>query len=193
LFCNTKQNKKAKIDHIFMSNSISFEISGLREVQEKIKSLPDQLGKKVIYQALRKGGAVLRKEAQANLAGHVKTGTLRKGFKIARSRIHESATEFGVYLTLKKGGGRSDSKDPFYGRWVEHGHYAGKKTGEVERRARQSGRQRGQAYRVNRRAHFVPGIKFMGRAFEAKASEAAQTAAAAADEGAQKVINELRI
>jgi hypothetical protein len=176
-----------------MTNSVTIEIRGLREVQEKIKSLPARLGKKVIYQSLRKGATVLRKEAQANLSGHIRTGTLRKGFKIARSRIHKSATEFGVYLTLKKGGGRSDPKDPFYGRWVEHGHYAGQRTGETERRVRQSGRQRGKAYKVHKRAHFVPGIKFMGRAFNAKASAAAETIAAEAEAGAQKVIDELRI
>jgi HK97 gp10 family phage protein len=146
-----------------MTDPVTIEIHGLREIQEKIKRLPAAVGRRVVYAALRKGAAVVRKEAQKNVP--VKTGALRKGFKVSRSKIHKSATEYGVYLTLKKGRGRHDPADPFYGRFIEGGFKRGN--------------------------HQIPGVYFMRRALEAKAAEAVAAIAAEADAKTQKLIQEM--
>jgi HK97 gp10 family phage protein len=146
-----------------MTDPVTIEIHGLREIQDKIRQLPANIGRRVVYGALRKGAAVVRKEARKNVP--VRTGALRKGFKVSRSKIHRSASEFGVYLTLKKGRGRHDPADPFYGRWVE----AGWKRGNNQ----------------------IPGVYFMRRAFEAKAQEAVNVIVAEADAKTQQLIRDM--
>lgn len=95
----------------------SIEITGLREVQKKLYAYSQKLGDRVVYGALRAGAAVMRKSIMANVP--VKTGKLRKGFKIARSKIHRgrlSTDMIGIYLALRKG------KDaPYYGRFQNDG------------------------------------------------------------------------
>jgi HK97 gp10 family phage protein len=169
-----------------MTNSVTIEIHGLREIQDKLRRLPAQIGRKVVYGALRKGAAVVRKAAQQNAP--VRSGTLRKGFRVSRSRIHRGPEKFGVYLTLKKGKGRSDKNDPFYGRWVESGYRVGKKTVKVKvARSDRPGRTR----TVRRGEREIPGKYFVRRAFESQSQAAIDAIVAEASAKAQQLISEM--
>jgi HK97 gp10 family phage protein len=169
-----------------MADSVTIEIRGLREIQDKLRQLPGAISRKVAYGALRKGAAVVRKAAQQNAP--VRTGTLRKGFKVSRSRIHRGPEKIGVYLTLKKGKGRSDKNDPFYGRWVESGYRVGKKTVKVKvARSDRPGRTR----TVRRGEREIPGKYFVRRAFESQSQAAIDAIVAEASAKAQQLISEM--
>jgi HK97 gp10 family phage protein len=168
-----------------MADSITIEIHGLREIQDKIRQLPAQIGRQVVYASLRKGAAVVRKSVQQNAPVH--SGTLRKGFKVSRSRIHKGPEKFGVYLTLKKGKGRNDKSDPFYGRWVESGYRVGKKTVKVKvARSDRPGRER----TVRRGEREIPGQFFVRRALESQSQAAIDAIVAEADSKTQQLIRE---
>lgn len=107
-----------------MADGIEIQISGLTEIQEQLRQLPGTISRRVVLSSLRAGANVVRKQIQQTAP--VRTGALKKGFKIARSRIHRTQTDQGVYLTLRKGRGRNDPKDAFYGRWVESGYRKGR-------------------------------------------------------------------
>lgn len=145
-----------------MTEPITIEISGLTELQDRIRQLPARIARRIVISSLRKGAAVIRKEAQKNVP--VRTGALRKGFKVSRSRIHRGP-QYGVYLTLKKGRGRSDPSDPFYGRWVEAGYKKG--------------------------PNQIPGVFFMRRALESKHGDAITAITTDADIKTQLQIREL--
>jgi HK97 gp10 family phage protein len=167
-----------------MTDSVIIEIHGLREIQDKIRQLPVKIGRKVVYGALRKGAAVVRKAAQQNAP--VRSGTLRKGFRV--SRIHRGPEKFGVYLTLKKGKGRSDKNDPFYGRWVESGYRVGKKTVKVKvARSDRPGRTR----TVRRGEREIPGQYFVRRALQAQSQAAIDAIVAEADTKTQQLIRDM--
>jgi HK97 gp10 family phage protein len=169
-----------------MADPVTIEIHGLREIQAKLQQLPGQVARRVVYGALRKGAAVIRKAAAQNAP--VRSGTLRKGFKISRSRIHRGPEKFGVCLTLKKGKGRSDKADPFYGRWVESGYRVGKKTVKVKvARSDRPGRTR----TVRRGEHEIPGQYFVRRALQSQSQAAIDAIVAEANIKAQQLINDM--
>lgn len=107
------------------------KISGLQEVQKALYSYSQQLGDKVVIDALKLGANVVKKEIQRTApvykgapSPRIQSGTLRKGFKVSKSKIFSAKRydgKLGVYLTLKKGKGRGDLKDPFYGKFLESG------------------------------------------------------------------------
>lgn len=137
-----------------MSQAIT--IKGLKEVQKALYSYSQQLGDRVVLAALRQGANLVKKSVQQQAP--VKTGTLRRGFRVSKSRIHNgkrSSSMIGVYLTLRKGGGRKDKNDPFYGRWQESGW------------------------------RNIPGKKFIARSLAATKEQAAQLIVAAVRAGAE--------
>lgn len=151
------------------------KVSGLKEVQKQLYSYSQQLGDKVALAALRNGANLVKKAVQAAAPVYkgkpradVKSGTLKKGFRVSRSKIHNGKTSdglIGVFLTLKKGTSRKDVNDPFYGRWQNAGWQAGKTK--------------------------VEGSHFFDKAYDAKKDAAAdlivKSAAAGADVLAKKV------
>ena len=92
------------------------KVTGLKETQKKLFAYNEKMGSKITISALRQGAALVRRQAQANVP--VRTGRLRRGFRVSRSKIHNREKSLGVFLTLKKAGGPND---PYYGRWVEKG------------------------------------------------------------------------
>lgn len=95
-------------------------VSGLRETQRALYSYSQQMGDRVALSALRQGANFIKRLVQA--AAPVKTGLLRRGFRVSRSKIYNGRRNemIGVFLTLRKG------KDaPFYGRFVNDGWRAG--------------------------------------------------------------------
>jgi HK97 gp10 family phage protein len=107
------------------------EVKGLKEVQKALYAYSQKLGDKVVIGALKIGATVIKKEIERRAPvykgsprAYVKPGTLKRGFKISKSRIYNGrggTGTIGVYLTLKKGKGRHDPKDPFYGKFIEAG------------------------------------------------------------------------
>lgn len=95
-----------------------------------------------------------------------------------------SGDMIGVYLTIRKGGGRKDPKDAFYGRWIESGwNVRGKRISgrSASRSALNRGRKSAPGIRD------VPGQKFIERAFLANRESAARLIVQAAERGAEIV------
>ena len=163
------------------------EVKGLREVQKALYSYSQQLGDRVIMAALRQGANLVKKAVVA--AAPDKTGALKKSFRVSRSKIHRgklSGDMIGVYLTIRKGRGRKDPKDAFYGRWIESGwNVRGKKMskGFVKRifssLYKNSGRKSESGIRD------VAGQRFIERAFLANRESAARLIVQAAERGAE--------
>lgn len=107
------------------------KIIGLLEVQKSLYSYSQKLGDFVVKKALREGAIIVRNEIKARAPVYkgkpkpqVKIGTLKKGFKVSASKIHAgkmSTDLIGVYVGLKKGKGRKDLNDPFYGKFIAGG------------------------------------------------------------------------
>lgn len=92
-------------------------VSGLREVNLALYAYSQQLGDRVVIASLRQGANLIKRQISADAP--VKTGKLRRGFRVSKSKIHRGKTSsdlIGVYLTLRTG------KDaPFYGRFQNDG------------------------------------------------------------------------
>ena len=158
----------------------SIEITGLREVQKKLYAYSQQLGDRVVYGALRAGAAVMRKSIVTSGAWTDRTGKLRKGFKISRSKIHRgrlSTDMIGIYLSLRKG------KDaPYYGRFLNDGWNShGARVAAVSKR---SGR-------VTSAGRDIPGKHFIQNSFQSTKESSLRViisnASAGADVLARKV------
>lgn len=164
----------------------TIQISGLKEVQKKLYSYSQQLGDRVVYGALRAGAAVMRKSVMANVP--FKTGKLRKGFKIARSKIHRgrlSTDMIGIYLALRKG------KDaPYYGRFINDGWFPrGKREGRAAAQnvalSNRSGRVTGFG------GKFIQGKHFIQRSFSAARADALRVIISNASAGAEVLARKL--
>lgn len=153
----------------------TLHISGIRETQKALYSYSQKLGDRVVVGALREGAKVTLKHIRASAPVYkgperkgVIKGTLKKGFAVRKSKIHsgkQSAT-IGVYIALKKAKGGTtgrNPKDPFYGKFQEHGWRAGKK----KRRVR--------------------GLKFISRAFHGTKTKAVQVIEKSVKAGAEIV------
>lgn len=109
-----------------MANEFEIKVSGLQEVQRSLFQYSQQLGDKVVIAALTQGARVVQRAAKQRapqLTGRLK----RYGVVVRKSKINSarrSANTLGVYLTLRRGRGKSDPKDVFYGRFVEDGFTA---------------------------------------------------------------------
>lgn len=105
-----------------MSTETTITVTGLAETQKKLSALGKKLGTKVIYGALRKGAGIILRDVKSRVP--VRTGKLRRGFKVSRSKIHRGrfpGDAIGIYMSLRKG-----KEAPFYGRFLNDGWQAGK-------------------------------------------------------------------
>jgi phage protein, HK97 gp10 family len=141
--------------------STTITVTGLKEVQKRLYSYSQQLGDRVVLGALRQGANLVKKVAQENAP--VKTGKLKRGIRVTRSKIHRGKSSrdmIGVYLSVRKG-----KSGPYYAKFQEDGWKAGKR--------------------------LIPGKKFIDRAFIEKREEAAaliiKAASASADLLARKI------
>ena len=161
----------------------AIEIKGLKEVQKALYSYSQQIGDRVILAALRQGANLVKKAVVAN-APRGDTGALKKSFRVSRSKIHRgkfSGDMIGVYLTIRKGRGRKDPKDAFYGRWIESGWNVRGKRKSVGR----SSANRGRASSPG--ARDIPGQKFIERAFLSSRESALRLIVQSAERGAEIV------
>jgi hypothetical protein len=165
-------------------------IEGLADLQLTLQGLPINLRNKVMYRLLRKAAAPILKAAKANApvakkaTKRVIPGLVRGTLKVSTSRYWKPARgEFGVYIkpispskikrlqrVARKGAGRSPYfGDPFYYRFQEAGFHAvgsSRITGSFRRKQGPSLRARRNAQYASGMHTYVPGKKFIGKAFE---------------------------
>ncbi len=162
-------------------------IKGIKEVEAALYSYSQQLGDRVVLRALRLGANFMKTAVSA--VAPSKTGRLRRGFRVYRSKIHSGKTStdaIGVYLTLKRG---KDS--PYYGQFQEHGwNVRGKsKAGSGRREFKQAlvaaglNRRNGRSTLPGKRN--IPGLFFIGNTFAAKQQQAENLIIAATEAGAE--------
>lgn len=120
-----------------MSSEVVFRVSGLEEAKRALNSLPAELRKRIVRQALRAASKPLvtyaRAVAPVLTAESAKRnrrrvpGTIKRNIKVFNSkRANGRNGVLGVYVTVKAS--RRDLKrspvtgDPYYWRWLEGGH-----------------------------------------------------------------------
>ena len=140
-------------------------IEGLKDAKEAIEALTRDMRKKVVRGALRDAAKPIVQAARANAP--VKTGLVRKRLGVSASKLKRGKNgEVGVYIRPRATSLARKTKnralDPFYYRFQEAGfHAVGSK--------RINGGRKNRAARLKASgARFVPGKKFMGRAFESQ-------------------------
>ena len=162
-------------------------VEGLHDLQLMIGGLPTHLKKKVMYKLLRKAAAPILKSAKQNApvaknaSKRVIPGLIRDTLKISTSRYWKPSNgDFGVYIKPKTPTGIKKARkhlkgmyfgDPYYYRFQEEGFHAvgrSKVTGSFGRRKGPSQRARRNSQYADGKHRFIPGLKFIGRAFESQ-------------------------
>lgn len=166
-------------------DDFELKVSGLREVQRSLYSYSQQLGDKVVIQALLEGARFMQKRARSNAPN--RTGRLRRGIVVRKSKINNGKRSelLGVYLTLRKGRGKADPKDAFYGRFVEDGYNVrgksrtgkGQRAEIVNRFGKRTGRKSLPGIRD------IPPQRYMKRAFDSTKEASAQLIIRATERG----------
>lgn len=101
---------------------VEIKVSGIREVNKALYSYSQQLGDKVVIASLLQGARLVQRSVK--IAAPVRTGMLKRGIVVKRSKIYSprrGGNKLGVYLTLRKGRGRKDPRDVFYGKFMDGG------------------------------------------------------------------------
>lgn len=141
---------------------VTVKISGLKEANKALYAYSRQLGDRVVIASLRQGANLVLRQARANAP--VRTGALRRALVVKKSRLYNGKRTTGViglYLSLRKGKGRKDGRDAFYGTFQESGWNSGRR--------------------------LVPGKRFVQRAYRAQRDAAARLIAQSAIRGAEVV------
>lgn len=168
-------------------SDFELKITGLKEVQKSLYAFSQQLGDRVVRNALREGAKVVQKIAKSNAP--VRTGRLKRSIVIRNSKINNGkrSEEIGVYLTVntKKNGA-------YYGRFIEDGWNTHGPRGEMRRMRRRrsilfTDRVAGGSRKTQQGRTDVPGVKFMGRAFSSGKSAAVNQIIRAVEAGAEIV------
>lgn len=171
-------------------------VEGLSDLQLTLEGLPVHLRRKVMYKLLRKAAAPILRAAKQNApvakkaTNRVIPGLIKRTLKISTSRYWKpSKGDFGVYIkpvspskikrlqrVARKGGVKGPNfGDPFYYRFQEEGfHAVGRSTvgGKFKRGKGPTLRARRKAQYAAGRFKFIPGLKFIGRAFESQKNAA---------------------
>jgi HK97 gp10 family phage protein len=163
------------------------KVTGLKEVQKSLYQYSQQLGDKVVMDALRLGARFMQARAKSNAPKL--TGRLRRGIVVKKSKIYNGKRNetLGVFLTLRKGRGRADTKDAFYGRFIEDGwNVRGKSRTAKGQRAEivsRFGSRTGRKTLPGNRD--IPGIKFMDRAYKTTREQSATIIVQAVERGSE--------
>lgn len=99
------------------------EVRGLAELDNFLKTLPDEMQTKMLYSSLMTAAKPVMDQAKANVrrefgASAEYTGTLERG--ITRGRMKKSGLAARVDVKLKRPRAGSGD-DPYYGRFLEMG------------------------------------------------------------------------
>lgn len=162
-------------------------VEGLHDLQLMIGGLPTHLKKKVMYKLLRKAAGPILKAAKQNApiakkaTKRVIPGLIRDTLKISTSRYWKPRDgEFGVYIKPKTPPGIKRARkrvkglyfgDPYYYRFQEEGFHAvgrSKITGSFGRKKGPSLRARRNSQYADGMHRFIPGKRFIGRAWDSQ-------------------------
>lgn len=102
---------------------VEMQVSGMRELQDALKRLPDKIARNALRSAVNAGAAVIRNEARARVP--TRTGRLRKAIYQRQIRERSGAGTQTFYVGWRARGtkrsGKSQTHGAFYGRFVEFG------------------------------------------------------------------------
>jgi HK97 gp10 family phage protein len=135
---------------------LELKVTGLKEVEAALKTLPARVAKKVLRQAMRKGQKIVQAEVKA--LAPVRTGATRKAVKVRAGKRKKDTVRINVQI------GKGDYKGAtYYAAFPEYGTKGSGRKGKHGTEGAQTGRggQRAQHY--------------MKRAFEAAGQRAADT------------------
>lgn len=118
------------------------QITGLDQINKKLKELDSKVGKKIVRKALRIALKPMQQKVKANVP--VDTGQTKRAIKILAGKTKKG--RISIRVVLGKGYYKGDS---FYGAFQEFGHFQG---------SRKLGASRKE----------IPGKHFMRDAFEAE-------------------------
>jgi hypothetical protein len=126
----------------------TIKLTGFKELAEALRDLPDNIGKNVLRSAVAAGAAVIRVEVKANAEAMRDTGTLARAIYQKQIPEQSGLQKQVFYVSARQGkqyqkvGKKQVSKDAFYARWVELGHWSRPSGGgHIAKRAGQSGRE----------------------------------------------------
>jgi len=99
------------------------EVRGMAELDEFLRTLPDEMQRKMLFSSLMTAAKPIMDQAKANVRQNFGasldwTGTLESGVVRGRNRKSGLAARVDVKLRRVRGGGPTD---PFYGRFLEMG------------------------------------------------------------------------
>ncbi|WP_322092814.1 HK97-gp10 family putative phage morphogenesis protein [Paraburkholderia bannensis] len=113
---------------------IDIEVQGWKQIEAFLKTLPDQVASKMLYDSLMAGAKPISDQAKANIrqlfGSSVRyTGTLEKAIARGRTRRTRYAARVDVKLRRAKNNGKTIKgnvtkpygDDAFYGRFLEFG------------------------------------------------------------------------
>ena len=110
---------------------LEFKLQGFAELAAGLRELPDKVSRTILSKAVSAGALVIQQQMKANAEGMRDTGTLARS--IYRKYIRELSTqETKVYYVAprqgkqyqKTGKKKNISKDAYYARYVEFGHFS---------------------------------------------------------------------
>lgn len=104
-------------------------LTGFKELADALREIPDNIAKNVLRSAVGAGAAVIRVEARNNALRMKKTGTLARAIYQKQIRELSGPEKQVFYVGARSGkqyksvGKKGVSKDAYYARWVELGHF----------------------------------------------------------------------
>jgi HK97 gp10 family phage protein len=148
------------------------KIEGLDELRRRMNGVSDQLLKKTLRPAIRRGANVIRAQARANFNGAVGPNDITQALKSSIRVTPRRGTPTRVAISVVAGDltgaqmKKFGKKAAFYALWVEKGH--------INRAAGQALRGSKEGVRAARAAstNNTPAHPYMRPALEAKAQEA---------------------
>jgi len=101
-------------------SDIEIKVDGLEDVKRNLYRFGTKFGDKIVYKSLRLGARVIVDDIKRRVP--VRTGVLRKGIIIKRSKIHSKrrGTKRGLYITIRRGP-KAGERDAYYGRFQNDG------------------------------------------------------------------------
>ena len=110
---------------------VTITLTGFAELAAGLRELPDKVSRTILSRSVSAGALVVQQEMTKNAQGMRDTGTLARS--IYRKYIRElSSQETKVYYVgprqgkqyQKMGKKKNISRDAYYARWVEYGHFS---------------------------------------------------------------------
>lgn len=161
-------------------------ISGLKELQDALQKLPQNIAKNVLRGAVNAGASVIRDEAKLKapvmhdaIPSHQPPGTLKRAIIVKQIPEKSGPTQQTYFVTVRKGkklqgqGKKGNkSQDAYYASWVEFGHWMNT-TGRALGGGRNRDAKRSAAVAAGHNK-FVPASPYMRPAYEAKKIDAVE-------------------